>query len=60
MPLRTRRDAPAPRRGHARPSPGGLTRREIEVLRAIAGGATNRQVAHQFVISDKTVGRHLA
>jgi DNA-binding CsgD family transcriptional regulator len=43
-----------------RASPGGLTRREIEVLRAIAGGATNRQVAHQFVISDKTVGRHLA
>lgn len=43
-----------------RGSPGGLTRREIEVLRAIAGGATNRQVAHRFVISDKTVGRHLA
>jgi DNA-binding NarL/FixJ family response regulator len=43
-----------------RGSPGGLTRREIEVLRAIAGGATNRQVAQKFVISDKTVGRHLA
>lgn len=43
-----------------RGAPGGLTRREIEVLRAIACGATNRQVAQRFVISDKTVGRHLA
>lgn len=43
-----------------RGSPGGLTRREIEVLRAIAGGATNRQVAARIVISEKTVGRHLA
>jgi len=40
--------------------PGGLTRREVEVLRAIAGGATNRQVAQQLHLSDKTVGRHLA
>ncbi|MEX7473916.1 LuxR C-terminal-related transcriptional regulator [Mycobacterium adipatum] len=43
-----------------RQSPGGLTRREIEVLRVIAGGATNRQVAAQLHLSDKTVGRHLA
>lgn len=40
--------------------PGGLTRREIEVLRALAGGATNRQVAQSIFISEKTVGRHLA
>lgn len=39
---------------------GGLTRREIEVLTGIAGGATNRQVAAQLHISEKTVGRHLA
>lgn len=43
-----------------RQTPGGLTRREIEVLRVIAGGATNRQVAQQLHLSDKTVGRHLA
>lgn len=42
------------------PSPGGLTRREIEVLRTVAGGATNRQVAQLMVVSEKTVGRHLA
>ena len=41
-------------------SPGGLTKREIEVLKRIAGGATNRQVAEQLFISEKTVGRHLA
>jgi DNA-binding NarL/FixJ family response regulator len=41
-------------------SPGGLTKREIEILRRIAGGATNRQVAEQLFISEKTVGRHLA
>jgi DNA-binding NarL/FixJ family response regulator len=41
-------------------APGGLTKREIEILRRIAGGATNKQVAEQIFISEKTVGRHLA
>jgi DNA-binding NarL/FixJ family response regulator len=41
-------------------SPGGLTKREIEILRRIAGGAKNKQVAEQICISEKTVGRHLA
>jgi DNA-binding NarL/FixJ family response regulator len=41
-------------------SPGGLTKREIDILRRIAGGATNKQVAVQICISEKTVGRHLA
>ncbi|ULE32013.1 helix-turn-helix transcriptional regulator [Mycobacterium sp. IDR2000157661] len=39
---------------------GGLTKREIDVLRRIAGGATNKQVAEQMCLSEKTVGRHLA
>lgn len=39
--------------------PGGLTRREVEVLRLVATGATNRQVAASLVISEKTVARHL-
>jgi DNA-binding NarL/FixJ family response regulator len=42
------------------PSPGGLTRREREVLTLIAAGATNRQVAQQLHLSEKTVSRHLA
>jgi DNA-binding NarL/FixJ family response regulator len=40
--------------------PGGLTRREAEVLACIAAGASNREVAKKLFISDKTVGRHLA
>ena len=39
---------------------GGLTAREIEVLRLVAAGKTNRAVADDLVISDKTVARHLS
>ncbi|MDQ2637927.1 MAG: response regulator transcription factor [Actinomycetota bacterium] len=44
----------------ASPLPGGLTRREIDILRRVASGGTNKQVAEQICISEKTVGRHLA
>ena len=44
----------------AAPAHGGLTKREIEILTRIAGGATNKQVAGQTFIGEKTVGRHLA
>jgi DNA-binding NarL/FixJ family response regulator len=40
--------------------PAGLTKRELEILAGIARGATNRQVAQQIFISEKTVARHLA
>ena len=40
--------------------PGGLTKREAEVLACIAAGASNREVAKKLFISEKTVGRHLA
>ena len=56
----TRNSASSPHRSAASGSPGGLTPREIEILRRIAGGATNKQVAEQVCISEKTVGRHLA
>lgn len=49
-----------PIRPHNRAAPGGLTSREVEVLARIAAGASNRDVAKQLFISDKTVGRHLA
>lgn len=43
-----------------RPSPGGLlTARQVEVLRQVAAGATNRQVAANLSISEHTVRRHL-
>ena len=39
---------------------GGLTARELEVLRLVAAGKTNRAIAADLVISDKTVARHLS
>jgi DNA-binding CsgD family transcriptional regulator len=39
--------------------PGGLTERECEVLRQVAAGKTDRQIAAALVISEHTVGRHL-
>jgi DNA-binding NarL/FixJ family response regulator len=36
-----------------------LTTREIEVLRMLARGMTNKQTAQQLEISPKTVGRHV-
>lgn len=41
-------------------SPGGLTTREVEVLRLVASGATNRSIADELVISEKTVARHVS
>jgi ATP/maltotriose-dependent transcriptional regulator MalT len=40
-------------------SPDGLTAREVEVLRLVAMGLTNEQVAEQLVISPRTVNTHL-
>ena len=39
--------------------PAGLTPREAEVLRLVASGKTNRDIAVELVISEHTVGRHL-
>ena len=38
---------------------GGLTGRELEVLRLVASGNSNTEIAHRLVLSDKTVARHL-
>ena len=40
-------------------NPGGLTDRELEVLRLIARGHTNRVIGEELYISPKTVGRHV-
>jgi DNA-binding CsgD family transcriptional regulator len=40
--------------------PAGLTSRELEVLRLVAAGKTNRAIAHALSISEKTVARHLS
>ena len=39
---------------------GPLTLREIEVLKLVASGITNRQIAMKLKISQKTVARHLS
>lgn len=42
-----------------RAAPAGLTDREREVLRQVAAGRTNRQIAAALVISEHTVARHV-
>jgi DNA-binding CsgD family transcriptional regulator len=41
-------------------APGGLTAREVQVLALVAAGMTNRAIAADLVISEKTVARHLS
>jgi DNA-binding CsgD family transcriptional regulator len=40
--------------------PGGLTKRELEVLQLIANGKTNRNIANELYISERTVERHVS
>jgi DNA-binding NarL/FixJ family response regulator len=42
------------------PRPGGLSRRESEVLLLVAAGKTNRAIAADLFISEKTVARHIS
>ena len=46
--------------GTPSPRPADLTGREAEVLRLIAKGATNREIAEQLVISEGTVKNHIS
>jgi DNA-binding NarL/FixJ family response regulator len=40
--------------------PSGLTEREAQVLALVAAGCTNRQVADELFLSQKTVARHVS
>jgi DNA-binding CsgD family transcriptional regulator len=47
--------------GRLRSAPiGGLTARELEVLRLVAAGRSNREIAAELFISDKTVSVHVS
>jgi DNA-binding CsgD family transcriptional regulator len=52
-----RRD-PVPRARAARP--GGLSRRELEVLRLVAAGRTSQEIAVDLFISTRTAEHHIA
>jgi DNA-binding CsgD family transcriptional regulator len=46
---------------HASPSaPGPLTPRELEVLRLIAAGHTNKAIARELYVSERTIDRHVS
>ena len=47
-------EQPAPRPA------GGLSEREAQVLRLVASGKTNRAIADELFISEKTVARHVS
>jgi DNA-binding NarL/FixJ family response regulator len=38
----------------------GLTQREQQVLRLVARGATNRSIAAELVLSERTIDRHVS
>jgi DNA-binding NarL/FixJ family response regulator len=64
------RDPPGAERPHDRADiaevlatpacPAGLTRREVEVLRLIAAGRSNREIAAALYLSPRTAERHVA
>lgn len=53
-------DMPRAAAGDPAPPPHGLSRRELEVLRLLAAGESNRQIARRLGLSPHTIERHVA
>ena len=49
-----------PREAPRRQKPGGLTRRELEILRLVAEGHSNAALARQLWVTEQTVKFHLS
>ena len=49
----------APEQAAPETYPAGLSAREVEVLRLVATGLTNAEVAEKLFLSSRTVGWHL-
>jgi DNA-binding NarL/FixJ family response regulator len=45
--------------GRRREWPAGLTKREVEVLRLLARGLSNKQIAQELTITPGTAGSHI-
>jgi len=54
-----REPSPADEPAAAGPRPEGLTPREIDVVRLVADGLSNKQVARRLFVSEATVKTHL-
>src|SRR3712207_6166762 len=54
-----RSDRPLSRRQAEQLSSEGLTRRELDVLRLLAVGRTNREIAGELFVSTRTVDMHV-
>jgi DNA-binding NarL/FixJ family response regulator len=52
-------EAAGHRRAARRPRPAGLTERQVVVLRLVAAGRTNRQIADELTLSPRTVEHHV-
>jgi DNA-binding NarL/FixJ family response regulator len=57
--LGERADRRLARGGAATLEHGGLTRRELEVIRLVAVGRTNREIAQELFVSPRTVDMHV-